>query len=276
MTPQKLHLLVAVAHPHDFMHCAGTCGIHTSRGDTVTVVSLTSGAWTPHNERLSVELAKPRQQQSAEIVNMAPAQFAAIKTQELRAATALFGVRDVRVLEFPDHPFYLHDHPEAVDQLRDLILEVRPQILITQSPFTSHRNSGSASMATGVHNDHNETAYAVLQACAQAQAPRFGSTQRPHKIAGVYFLGLYFERNQIHFSVDISDWYEQKIKAQAMYVSQGHTLGKARRSVELTAGHAGKYIGVQYAESFVRETQEVLPHIVVPLSALERAEDPIV
>ena len=40
MERQKLHVLVVVAHPHDFMHCSGTCGIHTSIGDTVTIVSL--------------------------------------------------------------------------------------------------------------------------------------------------------------------------------------------------------------------------------------------
>ncbi len=53
MTPQPqaptparepLRLMVVVAHPHDFTHCAGTCGIHRSLGDAVTVVTLTNGA----------------------------------------------------------------------------------------------------------------------------------------------------------------------------------------------------------------------------------------
>ena len=81
---------------------------------------------------------------------------------------------------------------------------------------------------------------------------------------------------QIHFSVDISDWYEQKVQAEAMYISQGHTLARARQSIELTSGHTGRYSGTKYAESFVREQQELLPHIIVTPSALKRAESPIV
>lgn len=33
---EPLRLMVVVAHPHDFTHCAGTCGIHASRGDAVS------------------------------------------------------------------------------------------------------------------------------------------------------------------------------------------------------------------------------------------------
>ena len=58
MDDQRLRFLVVMAHPHDFTHVAGTCGIHTSLGDTVTVVSATSGAST-HNAALDTELAKP-------------------------------------------------------------------------------------------------------------------------------------------------------------------------------------------------------------------------
>ena len=39
-----MRILVAKAHPHDFTHCAGSLGVHTSSGDEVTVVSLTNGA----------------------------------------------------------------------------------------------------------------------------------------------------------------------------------------------------------------------------------------
>lgn len=32
---EQIRLLVVVAHPHDFTHCAGTCGIHVKRGDHI-------------------------------------------------------------------------------------------------------------------------------------------------------------------------------------------------------------------------------------------------
>ena len=276
MKRQNLRLLVVVAHPHDFVHCSGTCGIHTSLGDSVTVVSVTSGASTPHNENLAIELAKPPEEQDPAIIGKTPEQFAEEKTEELRKAAALFGITDVRVLEFPDHPFYLSKHLDAIEQLRDIILEVRPHLLITQSPYTSRPNMGSPGLGSGAHNDHNETAYAVLEARAQAQAPRFGSAQRPHKIASTYFLGVYFEQNQIDFTVDISEWYEQRVQAESMYVSQGHTEVRARRTVDIRVGHVGRYSGTMYAEPFVREKLELLPHIVVPDSALKAAADPIV
>ena len=61
---QSLRILVVKAHPHDFTHCAGACGIHAAQGDTVTAVSVTNGAGT-HNERLHDELLKPEEEQDA-------------------------------------------------------------------------------------------------------------------------------------------------------------------------------------------------------------------
>ena len=275
MERQKLHLLAVVAHPHDFMHCSGTFGVHTALGDTATIVSMTSGASTPHNEKRSVELAKPPEERDPEIMAQTPERFAQVKTRELRDVAALFGVTDVRVFEFPDHPFYLRDHPKAIEQLVDVMLEARPHVLVTQTPFTSSafRHTG---LGSGAHNDHNETAYAALAARAQSMAPRFDATRRPHKIAATYYLGLYFERNRWDFCVDISDFYEQKVQAEALFLSQGHTPERARRSVELNSGYTGRYSGASYAESFVRDNHELLPHFIVPEAALKRAEDPVV
>ena len=64
----KLQILAVVTHPHDFIHCAATCGIHTQRGDAVTVVSVTDGAGA-HNERLYDELRKPQNDRDPAIVN---------------------------------------------------------------------------------------------------------------------------------------------------------------------------------------------------------------
>ena len=46
---EPLRFLVVVAHPHDFTHCSGTCGIHINMGDSVTVVTMTDGGMK-HNE----------------------------------------------------------------------------------------------------------------------------------------------------------------------------------------------------------------------------------
>ena len=84
---QNLRILGVNAHPHDFTHYAGTLGIHTSLGDKVTVVSVTSGEST-HNERLHDELMKPKEQRDPSIINQAAGDYASVKAEELRKACA--------------------------------------------------------------------------------------------------------------------------------------------------------------------------------------------
>ena len=63
-----LRILSVNAHPHDFTHHAGTLGIHTTDGDSVTVVSLTGGAST-HNQKLAEEMAKPKENRNQETID---------------------------------------------------------------------------------------------------------------------------------------------------------------------------------------------------------------
>ena len=274
MERQKLRLLVVVAHPHDFVHCSGTCGIHINMGDSVTVVSMSTGIST-HNTRLSIELTKPPQERDQAVMNKTQQEFAVEKIDELRRAAELFRISDVRVLGYPDHPFFLHNHPEAIEQLRDIIFDVRPHVLITQSPYTSAPEMSSPGMGSGVNDDHNNTAYAVLEAKTQCLNPSFGSTVRPHKIAATYFLGIYFEQSQVDFTVDVSEWYESLVQVEAMFQSQG-LEARARRTVDVTLGHPGRYSGTMYAEPFVRESIERYPHLIVSDAALKDSEDTIV
>lgn len=111
---QRLSILAVAAHPHDFTHCAATCGIHIQRGDSVTVVCVTDGR-TTHNERLHDEMLKPVDERDPAIMNQPFEEYARIKAEEFDKACALFGVTDVRILPFPDHPFSLARYPEAAE-----------------------------------------------------------------------------------------------------------------------------------------------------------------
>ena len=144
-------MLVVSAHPHDFTHCAGTCGIHTARGDLVTVVSVTSGAYT-HNEELHDELMKPEAERDPAIINRTPEDYAAGKETELRQACAIFGITDVRILGFPQ-PFRLEHYPESIEALRDVILDVRPHVLITTSPLVGRPAPGCLRHARRPHGE---------------------------------------------------------------------------------------------------------------------------
>ena len=88
MSQQKHRILSINAHPHDFTHSAGTLGIHAAKGDHVTVVSVTSGAFT-HNEELRDELLKDKDKRDASIVNVNIDKISKTKTLELEKACKL-------------------------------------------------------------------------------------------------------------------------------------------------------------------------------------------
>ena len=269
MVQQPTRFLVVTDHPHDFTWCAGTCGIHTSLGDTVTVISVTYGTGT-HNERLLDELKKPKNEQDSAIINETEEEYGLRKAGELRSAAALFSVTDVRFLGLPQ-PFSLSKYPEAVDSLRSIILEVRPEVLLTQSP----QLRGPHGLVWGTRDDHSETAYAVLEARSLAQTPRYGERDYPHTIAATYFLDSPCERpDQYDFVVDIGDWFKQRVQAEAIFESQGHTPDFARRRLEIELGSVGWHHRTRYAEPFVREKSELLSRITVPESALRLASEP--
>ena len=190
---QRLRILVVVAHPHDFTHGAGTCGIHASRGDAVTVVTMTNGSLT-HNERLHDELMKPESERDQEALNQPVDEYAEKKAAEFREVCHLFGVDDVHVQSWPQ-PFRLERTPGAVDKLVEIILETRPHVLITQRLYYS----GPHGMASMARDDHNETAIAVTEAKNLAATPDYARQFRPHTIAATYYLGVYFMRDEIDF-----------------------------------------------------------------------------
>ena len=156
-----LRFPVVIAHPHDFTHCSGTCGIHRQMGDSVTVVVMTDGG-RKHNEAFMDELRKPEAERDPEIMKQTPETYAAQKAEEFRKVCALFDVSDIRILPFPE-PFRVSRSPEAIEALEDIIRDVRPHVLITHSPGTvspagiSHHGLGVA-----IINDHRETAIAAL------------------------------------------------------------------------------------------------------------------
>jgi len=73
--------------------------------------------------------------------------------------------------------------------------------------------------------------------------------------------------------VDIDDWVEQRVQAEAIFESQGHTPDFARRRLEIELGRVGWFYRTRYAEPFMREKSELLSRITVPESALRMASE---
>lgn len=262
---EPLRLMVVVAHPHDFTHCAGTCGIHTSRADAVTVVTLTNGA-TKHNERLYDELIKPVGERDPEIVNQTREAYAREKLREFRTACSLFSVTDVRVHGFRE-PYRMDRTPESVEALKKIILEVRPEVMI------SHRRylRGRSGMVSASRNEHDEAGFATHEAMYLASLPDPSSKIAPHTVAVTYYLGAFFETDEIDFYVDISEWAEKRVQAEVLFATQGHTEAFARKRIEVDAGRAGWACGTQYAEGFVRREADLFDDLPVPSRALQKA-----
>ena len=215
---------------------------------------------------------KPEAERDPEILRQTPEDYGAQKAAEIREVCALFGVADLRILPFPE-PFRLSRSPEAVQALEDIILEVRPHVLITHAPFgTSPVLISHHGMGTSTLNDHRETAIAALEARVKpASIPDYETQRQAHRIAATYFLGVDVMPDQADFYVDISRWKDQRLQAEALFLSQGQNEAFARVCVERGAGASGWYARTQYAEAFVREHVETLPCITVPAWSMHQA-----
>ena len=265
-----LRFLVVVAHPHDFTHCAGTCGIHVLMGDSVTVVTVTDGG-RKHNEAYLDEMSKPEAKRDPAIANQTQEDYAAAKNREITEVCAVFGVKDLRILTFPE-PLRLQHSPEAVDTLADIIADVRPHVLITHAPYNmSPAGITTHGLPTATLNDHRECAIMAMEACAMANMPDYEAKKQPHRIAAIYYLGVDVMPDQVDFYVDISDWKDHRQRAEALFKSQGQTEAFARKRIDIGAGSMGWAARTQYAEAFVRSQVETLPCIEVPQWSLQLA-----
>ena len=124
--PGPLRILHTAAHPADaFDMVGGTLAHHIRRGDQVTVVVFGEGARS-HNMR-AIQAQKAGED--------APTVDEAIdeKQREVVEACAILGIEDVRFFRYDDHLLLLKE--ELIIRLAGIIREVRPDVLITHSPF---------------------------------------------------------------------------------------------------------------------------------------------
>ena len=259
MVEEKLKILGVFAHPHDFIHCGGTCAHHIQDGDSVTIVSMTDGGNT-HYEELFLEMQKPPHEQDKAVINRPREDYIAQKADEFKKAAACFGITDVRILPYKDRPLRRTD--EMVERMADLICEVRPDILITQCPA-----SITIDRISTVPNDHFMVTEILAEASTTAMIGHPGKDRIPHRIPQTFYLGVSRSFDDLDFYVDVSDQFENRVNAEMCYVSQGHTPEYARIRVMKSLGNSGWYAGVAYAEPFVRGSLKLFTRL--PITKLE-------
>ena len=139
----------------------------------MTVVSMTAGEGT-HNEQLHQEMLKPPEQRDAARMERLVSDYAEQKAAEFKTACGCFGIEDVRILPFRDKPFVKCD--EAVQAVREIIYELRPELLIAQSPYINTKGHfGRQGLATIQEDDHTECAITTLEAARLASLPDYRS-----------------------------------------------------------------------------------------------------
>lgn len=127
----RMNVLVIAPHPDDeSIGCGGTICLHTTRGNHVGVVFLTSGEFALSN--------LPREEAWA------------IRESEAKEAARILGIPDVTFLRRPDH--YLENGiAEAAVELTPLLLRQQPQLI-----YMPHGSDG--------HPDHRACRPIVLAA----------------------------------------------------------------------------------------------------------------
>lgn len=176
-----------------------------------------------------------------------------IRRQEFDRAADIMGTAIHRMLDMPDSG--IEPTQENKLKLVRIIRELQPRVVATV-----HWEAR--------HPDHVHTAHLVREAAVIAGLKSLDTGQppwRPHRV--IYFP----ERYEVtpSFIVDISDTFEEKMRAVRAHESQFHGVNMAKYGdaqtmltrpeflefIELKARRCGMAIGARYGEAFVvRET----------------------
>ena len=219
--------LVIVAHPDDaeFL-CAGTVARWVDEGWDVGYVLTTSGDKGSHDEGMTAE------------------KLAAIREKEQRAAAKALGVSDCVFLGYPDG--FVEDTPELRGMLVREIRRFRPDVIVTWDPYRAGHN----------HRDHRLTGQAALDAAYPlSRSPLYYPEQieeglQPHRASEALLAGT----DRPNYHVDVSDYFNAKIKALRAHKSQMGRYGMAqiRKRVRERMAEVGKEAGFKLAEAFHR------------------------
>jgi N-acetylglucosamine malate deacetylase 1 len=225
---EHLDVIAVGAHPDDLeIICGGTLAVLVKQGYRVGMVDLTSGEPTP---RGSDEFRK----------------------QEAEAARQVLGVQ-VRInLGLPNR--VLMDGPSGRFALGTVFRRYKPTVVIACTGRTPAASP-----------DHNQAGLLIEASRFYSQLTkwddRFDNTP-PYRVPHLVYAPFPFDAEQRHwhstFVIDISETFEQKVKAIECYRSQFDDIrfGKVRHFISGNNTYAGARCGFMYGELFA------LPHPV--------------
>ena len=259
-----MKILVIAGHPADmFDHCGGTLYHHICQGDSVTCVSITQGLRI-HDEVVYDMFRNNIGQYTQEQVDQIIEERKKVKYREAVSACALFGIEDVRFLDYDDE--ILTVSPGMISKVASLIREVQPELVITHWPYQNN----------AISDHHAVTGQLALSAITAAAGVNFQDRHQACRVAQVAFMLCphdtasscllnYGKAAYASYYVDVTDVVDRKVKAIHMMKSQKYdTEGYAKKVTEFWNGNMGTRVRVAYAEGFALLYPEVGK--VIPVS----------
>jgi len=175
-----------------------------------------------------------------------PAQLAATRVAEQRAAADVLGVTEIVHLGYPDG--YLTPSLELRRDIVRQIRRLRPDLVIAQNPV--RRMDGNPYIG---HPDHLATGEATLAAVYPAARDRLNFPEllaegfEPWKVRQVLVSGV--ERANLH--VDVSAQFDRGLAALLCHASQIADAVAVEERVRQRAAEAGEPVGLPLANAFL-------------------------
>ena len=266
----KLNILAVYPHPADSAtEASGTLALHAERGDIVTSVIATYGE-RHHMQWLYDEEKKPESERDPAIINMTLQEYRAFKKREAERIADILGVSELIFLGWTDQE--VDFNWERVTEMRDLIMRVRPDIVVTHLPVQQ----------SGGQDDHPTVGRIVMNAIGSAanRVRQFDGVEPYRGVKQVFFSIAGGEeansRNLLAGGIvcdvwiDITPVMHKKVQAIDQLVSQGYHGDTARWMVEARDARWGMIAGCAYAEPFLRPTGITYNYLPMPERVLKK------
>src|SRR5581483_8374994 len=163
-----MKLMAVLAHPDDeSFGVGGTLAKYAAEGVEVSVVTATRG-----------DRGRFRGHRPGDAEHPGAEALAQIREAELRAASAVLGVHDVRVLGFHDQELDGAEPREAVGRIVRELRSIRPEVIVTFGPDGAYG-----------HPDHiaiSQLTTAATVVAADARFPTGGTA--PHSVSKLYYI----------------------------------------------------------------------------------------
>ncbi len=218
-------ILIIAAHPDDeILGCGGTIAKHSSLGDFVKILIVAEGATSRQKSRDRSQIKEGL----CQLKNSA------------KKASFIVGAKNIEFLDLPDNRLDSLDRLDLIKLIEEKINSFQPKII-----YTHHIGD--------LNIDHRRIHEAVITACRPTPQNNISKIFSFEVASSTEWQppssGKCFEPN---WFVDISNFFETKMKALSVYESEMREWPHSRslKAIDSLSRWRGAQIGVEAAEAF--------------------------